>query len=118
MSQSVSPLLSDVTYNRMKFVTTVVLPAAGALYFALAQIWGFGHAEAVVGTIAAVNTFFGVLLGISSKQYNALPTTIAGELNIQKDDDGQYFQLTGSTEQLAALDGLDRATFKVVRPKS
>ena len=42
---------------------------AGALV-AFAGIWGFPYAEQVVGTITAVDTFLGVLLGISSSQYN------------------------------------------------
>ena len=47
----------------------VVLPAIGTLYFALAGIWGFPYAEEIVGTITAVDTFLGVVLGISSVQY-------------------------------------------------
>ncbi|MBQ2396430.1 MAG: phage holin [Bacteroidales bacterium] len=47
-----------------------VLPAIGTLYFALAGIWGFPYGEEVVGTIAAVDTFLGVILGISTAQYN------------------------------------------------
>ena len=48
----------------------VVLPAVGTLYFALAGIWGFPYAEEIVGTLTAVDTFLGVLLGISSAQYH------------------------------------------------
>lgn len=48
----------------------VVLPAIGTLYFALAGIWGFPFAEEIVGTITAVDTFLGVLLGITSAQYH------------------------------------------------
>jgi hypothetical protein len=36
----------------------------------LAGIWGFPYAEEIVGTITAIDTFLGVLLGISSAQYN------------------------------------------------
>ena len=48
----------------------VCLPAIATLYFALAGIWDFPYGEEVVGTITAVDTFLGVLLGISSAQYN------------------------------------------------
>ena len=48
----------------------IFLPALGTLYFALAGIWGFPYAEQVVGTITAVDTFLGVILGISTAQYN------------------------------------------------
>ena len=61
--------MSNKMYDILKWITTVVLPAIGTLYFALAGIWGFPHAEQVVGTITAVVTFLGIVLGISSAQY-------------------------------------------------
>ena len=61
--------MSDKTYNILKKVAQIVLPAAGTLYFALAGIWGFPYGEAVVGTITAVDTFLGVCLGISKASY-------------------------------------------------
>lgn len=61
--------MSDKLYTVLKYLCQVGLPALGTLYFALAQIWGFPYAEQVVGTIAAITTFIGVLLGISSYQY-------------------------------------------------
>lgn len=61
--------LSNVWYDRLKWIAQILLPALGTLYFALAGIWGFPYAEAVVGTITAVDTFLGVLLGISTMQY-------------------------------------------------
>ena len=62
--------ISNKTYDFLKFFTTTILPAIGTLYFALAQIWGFPYAEQVVGTLTAIDTFMGVLLGISSARYN------------------------------------------------
>lgn len=61
--------LSNKVYDALKWIAQILLPAAGTLYFALAGIWGFPCAEAVVGTITAVDTFLGVLLGISSSGY-------------------------------------------------
>ena len=58
------------TYDTLKWIAQYLLPAAGTLYFALAGIWGLPYGEQVVGTITAVDTFLGVLLGISSAQYN------------------------------------------------
>ena len=61
--------MSNKTYNVLKWIAQVVLPALATLYFALAGIWGFPYGEEVVGTITAVDTFLGVVLGISSAQY-------------------------------------------------
>ena len=45
------------------------LPALGTLYFALAGIWGLPYGEQLVGTITAIDTFLGVILGITPAQY-------------------------------------------------
>lgn len=62
--------MSNKMYDVLKWIAMVVLPAIGTLYFALAGIWGFPYAEEIVGTITAIDTFLGVLLGISSTKYN------------------------------------------------
>ena len=63
-------MMSNKTYDILKWITQYMLPAIGTLYFALAGIWGFPYGEQIVGTITAVDTFLGVVLGISSAQYN------------------------------------------------
>lgn len=62
--------LSNKVYDVLKWIAMYFLPAAGTLYFALSGIWGLPYGEEVVGTITAVDTFLGVLLGISSATYN------------------------------------------------
>ena len=61
--------MSNATYDKLKFIAQVVLPAIGTLYAALAGIWGLPYAEQIVGTIVAVDTFLGVVLKISTHQY-------------------------------------------------
>lgn len=63
-------MLSNKMYDVLKWIALYLLPAMGTLYFALAGIWGYPYGEEVVGTITAIDTFLGVLLGISSAQYN------------------------------------------------
>lgn len=62
--------MKNRTYDILKWIALVVLPALGTLYFALSGIWGFPYGEQVVGTITAIDTFLGALLGISTYQYN------------------------------------------------
>ena len=62
--------LSNKVYDILKWITLIVLPAIGTLYFALAGIWNFPYGEEVVGTIVAIETFLGALIGISNVQYN------------------------------------------------
>ena len=61
--------MSNKTYDILKWIAQFLLPALGTLYFALADIWSFPYGEQVVGTITAVDTFLGVILGISTAQY-------------------------------------------------
>ena len=61
--------MSDKVYNVLKWVALIIIPAIGTLYFALAGIWGFPYAEAIVGTLTAVDTFLGAILGISTSMY-------------------------------------------------
>ena len=63
--------LSNNSYDILKWIAQILLPALGTLYFALSKIWGFPYAAEVVGTIAAVDTFLGAVLGISTVKYNA-----------------------------------------------
>lgn len=73
-------MMSNKTYDVLKWIAQLLLPALGTLYFALAGIWGFPYGEQIVGTITAVDTFLGVILGISTAQYKKQ----------QPPDDGGY----------------------------
>lgn len=68
--------MSNRVYDILKWVAQILLPALGTLYFALSKIWGFPFATEVVGTIAAVDTFLGALLGLSSLNYNKSITEV------------------------------------------
>lgn len=62
-------MLNDKTYSLLKWVALILLPALGTLYFALASIWGLPFGEQIVGTITAIDTFLGAILGISTNNY-------------------------------------------------
>lgn len=62
--------ISNETYDILKWIAQYFLPALDTLYFAVASIWGLPYGEQIVGTITAVDTFLGVILGISSAAYN------------------------------------------------
>lgn len=59
------------TYDVLKWISTVVLPALATLTLTIGQIWGVSEWTTPIGaTIAAVATFLGAILGISSIAYN------------------------------------------------
>lgn len=62
--------MTNSTYDKLKYLAQIILPAAGTLYFALAQIWGLPYGEQIVGTITAIDAFLGSVLHISTTQYN------------------------------------------------
>lgn len=57
-------------YDILKWIALVFLPALGTLYFALSGIWGLPYGEQVIGTITAIDTFLGAIIGISNVNYN------------------------------------------------
>lgn len=70
--------LNNKSYDALKWVAQILLPALGALYFLLADLWGLPKVKEVVGTIAAVDTFLGVLLGITAAGYKKANEPNAG----------------------------------------
>ena len=62
--------MKNKTYDVLKYIAMVALPALGTLYFALAGIWGLPYGEQIVGTITAIDTFLGAILMISTSKYN------------------------------------------------
>lgn len=61
--------ISDKTYDILKGIAMVVLPALGTLYASLSGIWGLPYGEQIVATIMAVDLALGAVLGISDVQY-------------------------------------------------
>lgn len=62
--------MSNKTYDILKFIAQIVLPAIGTFYFTLGQIWNFPLGEEVVGTITAIVAFMGATLKLSSMNYH------------------------------------------------
>lgn len=63
-------LMSDKTYNIMKWIVQYILPGLGVLYAIIAGAAGLPYAEVVLAIVMAVDWFLGVILGISTSQYN------------------------------------------------
>ena len=55
----------------MMYLNTLLLSyCLQSVHFAVAGIWGLPYGEQIVGTITAVDTFLGALLGLSAYKYN------------------------------------------------
>ena len=62
--------VSNKLYDVLKWLCLICLPACSIFYVSIANIFGLPYAEAVAGTIAAVCTLIGALIGISTANYN------------------------------------------------
>lgn len=62
--------MSNKAYDVLKWIALVALPAVGTFYFAISGIWGIPYGEQILGTIVAVETLLGALLGVSTAKYN------------------------------------------------
>lgn len=62
--------LKNETYDTLKWIAMVFLPALATFYIAVATIWGAPYVDQISGTIIALDTFLGAILHVSTKQYN------------------------------------------------
>lgn len=63
-------MMTNKTYDILVWVAQIVLPALGAFYAAIAQIWRLPYEAELPATILAVDTLLGALLKISTNKYN------------------------------------------------
>lgn len=61
--------MKNKTYDILKFIAQIVLPALATLYVTLAGLWALPMAQEVAGTLMAIDTFLGALLMLSSNKY-------------------------------------------------
>lgn len=62
--------LPDAAYNWIKWLLIIVVPAFGTLYSQVADPLGLGGVETVLRVLFAVAAFLGLILGVSTVQYN------------------------------------------------
>lgn len=115
-SKMSSPLIqSNKVYDALKYIAQIFLPAAGTLYFAIAQTWGWSNGTEVVGTIVAVDTFLGVLLQISNVQYENSNLKYDGAVQIYDSPEKKTYSLD-LHDDIEELDNKKEVILKVKKP--
>jgi hypothetical protein len=61
--------VSNKVYDILKWNALVVFPAIATLFSAISMIWGIPYGEQITGTIIAIDTALGAILGVSSIKY-------------------------------------------------
>lgn len=62
--------MSNKTYDILKYIAQIVLPALATLWATLGKIWSWPLVTEISASIMAVDFFMGALLKISSDKYN------------------------------------------------
>ena len=108
-------MFKNKTYDKLKTLALVGLPALAALYFGLSQIWGLPNAEKVVGTLTVLDTFLGLVLKSSNSSYRARGAGTDGQLIVQDDGEELYPALGGNGSLKDLVAGKDEVRLQVVR---
>ena len=103
--------MTNETYDKIKWVAQIVLPALGALYFALVSIWGLPYGEQIVGTISAIDAVLGYILKRSSDNYEG-----DGELIVDTSDPFKDIYSLAIDDYPSKLASKDKVILKVSRP--
>lgn len=101
--------MNDKTYDIIKRVALIVIPALATFVNAVGIVWGVPYTNEVTATITAFGVFLGAAIGISSKNYE--PDT-HGNLVVTKHND-VYADFTAEPSNLK--DG-DTIILKVTKP--
>ena len=60
---------SNKTYDILKWISLIVLPALGAFYAVVGDAWGLPYVEQIKTTVLALATLLGSCLGVSTMNY-------------------------------------------------
>lgn len=67
-------IMKNSTYDILKWIQRIVLPALATLYIGFGEIWAgvinLPYPAQVGATITLIDTFLGAILGISAAAYN------------------------------------------------
>lgn len=102
--------MNNQTYDILKRVALIVIPALATFVNAIGIVWGVPHTNEVTATITAFGVFLGAALGVSSTNYK--PET-HGDLVVTKHDD-VYADF--AVEPANLKDG-DTIVLKVTKPE-
>lgn len=61
--------MANDTYDLLKYIALIVLPALATFYAVIGKIWGLPFVTEIPATIMAVDTLLGALLKISTDNY-------------------------------------------------
>lgn len=103
--------MNNKTYDILKSVALIVIPALATFVNAVGIVWGIPYTTEATATITAFGVFLGASLGVSSLNYT---TETHGNLVVTKHDD-VYADFAAEPANLK--DG-DTIVLKVTKPEA
>lgn len=79
--------ISNKTYDVLKWLSMIAIPAVEAFWLTVGKVWGFPHLTEIGTTIAAVGVLIGALIGVSSQNY--WDDVDDDTIDVHPDDEGE-----------------------------
>ena len=102
--------ITNKTYDVIKWIVVIVIPAIITLYATLGNIWNFPRVEQITATLAAIDVFLGAIMQISSSKYNK---TYDGTLHVDTITDEEADKYLFEIDDLDDLADKDKITLKI-----
>ena len=102
--------ITNKSYDIIKWIVVIVIPAVITLYSTLGGIWDFPLVQEITGTLAAIDVFLGVIMKISSATYNK---EYDGVLHVDTVNDEATDKYLFEVDDLDQLTNKDKITLKI-----
>lgn len=110
------PVMNNKLYDALAYLQRIALPAFGALYAGLAQVWGFPEPTKVVSTVVVICAFLGALLNLAAKAFNDSDKKYDGKINVVDTETKTLYDMEVHGDP-ADIQDKDAVTFKVVHKR-
>ena len=102
--------ITNKSYDVIKWIVVIVIPAVITLYSTLGGIWDFPLAQEITASLAAIDVFLGVIMKISSVSYNK---EYDGVLHVDTVNDEATDKYLFEVDDLDQLANKDKITLKI-----
>lgn len=116
MTEKKPPIVETVAFDSLKVISHIILPLAGALYFAFAGALSLPAPEDVVGGLATATTVLSGFIKTNEVKYNASDAKFDGVVNVIQTDAKKVYQLALNTDP-HLIDQASSILLKVVKPE-
>lgn len=85
--------MNNRVYDGLKWTAQIFLPALATFTLTVGPLWELPNAMAVGGTITAIDTLLGAILGLTKRAYDNSDEKYDGAVDISLDEENQATDL-------------------------